>query len=301
MASHYIYNGLGRALEKLGHEWQFWYPQQNSAFDIFNSYMPDVFLGQGYNLDRPTIKCINNNPDIKCLMKVGIWGDIDEEFDHNEYEALFTSDQEKLNIDALQNKNRIFLFNYGTDRYHDLLIKKWADVANTFMFTLAADNEVFYPEYNEKIKSDLCFIGGYWPYKGKNINKYIIPLCYPVGKYNIKIFGNQVWPVSQYMGFASDDLTRQLISSTSISIAVHEPHANTYEYEQESRIFNAVACKALVISDYVESYKLDIFKNDEIIMCKTPEEYLEQIEFYLNNPEERKKKIDEAYDTLSSN
>lgn len=298
MASHYIYRGLGLAFDNLGHEFMFWNPKEKCAFDIFNEYKPDIFLGQGYNLDRAQIKCINNNPDLICLMKVGMWGDINEEFDHTKYEALFSSPTEALSIDAINKKDRLFLFNYGHKDYHDLLIKKWKNITNTFMLQLAADKYNFYPDKQEKLSSDLCFVGGYWPYKGQNINKYILPLCNTVDKYRIKIGGNQLWPVPQYIGYVDDVLTRQLISSAKISIAVHEPHANKYGYEEESRIYNALACGTLVISDNVESYKKSF--GDDLLMFDNPIEYRDSIDYFLDpsNKDEKITKLNKLQQTV---
>lgn len=299
-ASDYIYRGLGKAFEKLGHERQFWYADRNSAFDVFNNYEPDIFLGQGYNLDRAQIKCINQRPHLKCLLKVGISGELDGYFEHDKYEALFSSPQEKLNVDAIQNKDRLFLFNYGFERYHDLLLYNWKSVANTFMLPLAADTNAFYSDYNKHVKCDISFSGGYWSYKARNLDKYILPLCYPVGNYNIRLFGNQAWPAPQYLGFVDDDLIRQVISSSRIVPACHEPHANKYGYEAESRIFNIPACKTLTISDYVETYKLDVFTDDELPMFDNPKDYHECIDYYLKKNEEREKLAEKQYEIIMS-
>ena len=99
------------------------------------------------------------------------------------------------------------------------------------------------------------------------------------------------------MGFADDDLTRQLMSSCKICPAIHEPHANKYGYEVVVRVLNAIACNTMVISDYCESWELDYFKNDELIMCKTPEEYHEAIDYYLNNEDARLNKVKQAHET----
>jgi hypothetical protein len=65
----------------------------------------------------------------------------------------------------------------------------------------AANHFEYFPvEPIDELRSDLSFVGGFWGYKAQNFRKYLIPLCLPLGKYNIKIFGNQPWSVPQYMG-----------------------------------------------------------------------------------------------------
>lgn len=300
MASFFIYNGLARAFDKLGYKVFFWDNTKNSAFDFFNDVEPDIYFGQGYNLCRAEIKCIKNRPEMKVLLKVGIDGNINSEFDHTKYEALFTSEEEKKNVGELQNHPYLFLFNYGRPKYQDLLIGNWKSVAKTFMLTLAGDKYAFFPDYRENLQSDIVFCGGYWQYKSKNLNPYIINnFCYPVGKYKIKIFGNQVWPVPQYGGIISDNTIRQIISSSKITPAVHEPHANRYGYEEESRVYNAMLCKSLVLCDRVDSYKeafgdtLPIF-NDE--HC-----YKDCIDYYLKNEDKRLELIEKQYNIAINN
>ena len=72
-ASHYIYTGIQNAFLELGHECLFWGSSDVAAFDIFDIFQPDLFIGQGYHLDRATIKCIKLRPDMKVLLKVGCW------------------------------------------------------------------------------------------------------------------------------------------------------------------------------------------------------------------------------------
>ncbi len=41
-----------------GHQVVFWDKQMANVFDAFEISQPDIFLGQSYNLDDATIKCI---------------------------------------------------------------------------------------------------------------------------------------------------------------------------------------------------------------------------------------------------
>ena len=115
--------------------------------------------------------------------------------------------------------------------------------------TIAYSNAQFKPE----LQCDIGFVGGYWPYKGLVIDRYLMPLLYPVGKYNVKIFGNQPWPCNQYCG--------KLSGETDV-------------------------CFGFCISDYVDGY--NIF-GDGIVMASNPQEFKEEIDFYLEDPDERRK------------
>jgi hypothetical protein len=301
MASHYIYQGLGSAIVERENQFGFWDKDQNCAFDVFNQVKPDVFIGQGYNLDRSIIKCLNNNKDIKVVLKVGIDSkEFLSEYDKEKYPILIATDQEKNLVDQIENKDRIVLFNYCHENRKDYVIGGWKELGyKIWGFLPAVDTNVYYQvPINKELLSDIVFIGGYWEYKAQNLDKYIVPLCYPIGKYKIKIFGNQHWSVPQYLGFASDENIRNLICSSTICPNIHEPHSNKYGFDVVPRIFNIIACKGFCISDYVESLEKDIFTNNELLMVKDPQDFFGLIDYFLKNPEKREEYINKAYSVV---
>lgn len=46
-----------------------WDCKNVTAFDAFDTIEPDVFLGQSYNLDDATIKCIYERPHLKVGLR----------------------------------------------------------------------------------------------------------------------------------------------------------------------------------------------------------------------------------------
>ena len=44
-----------------------------SAFDAFDLFEPDMFLGQAYNLTSDLIKCIYERPHLKVGLRAGDW------------------------------------------------------------------------------------------------------------------------------------------------------------------------------------------------------------------------------------
>ena len=199
-ASNYIYSGIANAFKMRGDEPAFWQQEQVPAFDVFNTFEPDIFIGQGYNLDRATIKCIKKRPNLKVLLKVGCWGPVSNDVDTEKYPILLSAAEEIRSVEQVSDAVKdLVLFNYVHPNRKDYLMGGWEEtVAKTIGLLPAADPTHYFQEMpQEKLKCDIGFVGGYWPYKGQNFDKYIIPLCYPIGKYNIKIFGNQAWPVPQ--------------------------------------------------------------------------------------------------------
>ena len=306
-ASHYIYTGIMNALKEKGHECVFWSPESIPSFDMFDIYQPDIFIGQGYNLTRAIIKCIKLRPELKVLLKVGCWGPVCQDVDTEKYPILNATDEEMRNVGqvaaSLSAIKNLVLFNYVHPNRKDYLMAAWEEtVAKTIGILPAADtSEYSKGEFDENLKSDLCFVGGYWPYKGQNLDKYIIPLCHPVGKYNIKIFGNQPWPVPQYMGLANDETVRNLFASSLICPNVSEPHANVFGFEVNERVFKLAASKAFFISDPIASLTEDIFTKNEAVVAESPHKFHELIEDIINNPEMRDSHISACYDTVMKN
>lgn len=303
MASHFIYEGLANELTHQGNEVKFWNCKQNSAFDAFNLIEPDIFVGQGYNLDRATLKCINTRPNLKVFLKVGIWSD-----DFNavygiktpKYPVLIASDSERSLVEQIENKDRITVFNYCHPNKVDFVIGGWTNIVrSTWGLLPAADIYTYYPvSPDEKLRCDIGFVGGYWGYKGQNLDRYIIPLCLPIGKYNVKLFGTQAWGVLQYLGYANNDTVRKLFCSAKVCPNIHEPHAcdpNLFG-DITPRTFNIIACQGFCISDYVEDYNL-CFVENELPMVKTPQEFFDLVDFYKQekNSSQRQEIIDKCY------
>tara|TARA_Y100001937_G_scaffold32893_2_gene46917 strand:- start:24670 stop:25650 length:981 start_codon:yes stop_codon:yes gene_type:complete len=298
-ASNYIYTGLSNALAAKGHDCVFWNQESVPAFDMFDSFEPEIFIGQGYNLDRATIKCLKSRPDIKVLLKVGCWGQVCSDVDIEKYPILNATDEEIRNVESIDSKNLV-LFNYVHPNKKDYLMGSWENsVSKTIGLLPAADPSVYFPDIaDESLKCDLSFVGGYWPYKGQNLDKYIIPLCYPIGKYNVKIFGNQAWPVSQYMGVIDDKTVRKLFSSSLICPNVSEPHANVFGFEVNERVFKLASSKAFFISDPISSLTEDIFTKGEAVVATDPDNFHCLVKEFINNPEQREKHAAACYQTV---
>ena len=73
--AHYFQRvSWANAFKVAGHEVFFWEKQNTSAFDAFDQAEPDIFLGQAYNLDQATIKCIKERPHMRVGLRAGDWG-----------------------------------------------------------------------------------------------------------------------------------------------------------------------------------------------------------------------------------
>jgi len=302
-AFYYIRTGLARAFSAAGHDVIIWDIDGKSPNDAFDEFEPDLFLGQTYNTTRSVCDAIKERPHMKVIMKAGDWGPLADEIVKQDYGVLMASPEEQARILALYEETGKpdYLHIY----YHPNFIKQthghWRDKGiPVHCHMLAAD--VF--DYTngvvvEEFKSDITFIGGYWPYKARNIDDYLLSLCRDYDR-QIKIFGNAHWPVAQYCGPAPTEIVRNILASAIICPQIHEPHSTTYGFDMSERTFKLLANKCFCISDYVAGLDLLFNSDDEdtLVLVKNPAEFKERIDYFLSNPDDRLPYIEKGYNKV---
>lgn len=287
-AHYYQRMSWAKAFVASGHTAVMWDIKNVNPFDAFDTFEPDIFLGQLYNLDSATIKCIKERPHLRVGLRAGDWGDHEKEVDKSKYNILFCSNKEKENLKKLKDETgkpdfiHIHYTPEAIKQTHNEFEKLGIPVKSIMM---CADTFEYSNSLSDrKFQCDIGFVGGYWPYKGQVIDRYLKPMLYPVGKYNIKIFGNQPWQVNQYCGVIKDHEVKNLFKSAKVCPNLSEPHAQKFGFDVNERIFKVIYSGGFCVSDYVEGYNL--FK-DGVVLAKTPEEFREKIDYYLDKPNER--------------
>ena len=302
-AMYYILDGWREVFELLGHEW-IWWPTGKPAFDMFDEFEPDIFIGTT-DIDRATSKCIAERPNMKVVLKGRNWGPSDEYIDTEEYPIEVAGPDEKGKI--LQLKDACGRPDFVFNLYHENRMAEtmggWQEAGvDTLDMQPAANHFTYFPvETSRHLESDISFVGGFWRYKAINFDKYLTPLCLPVGKYNIKIFGNQPWSIPQYMGAPYDSIINDIFCSAKICPNISEPHANEFGFEVNERVFKLAATKSFCISDHIASLTDDIFTNGEMPTANNPEEFFKLIDYYLQEPDLREEKAEQCYNTVMRN
>jgi hypothetical protein len=294
-AHYYINMGMARALTYTGHEVVMWDIHKKPTYDAFDEFRPDLLIYQSYNITDAIINCIEERPNLKVIMKAGDWGSYADTLDRAAYPILYASEKERRDVQELYIKtgrpNFLYIHYHPNwqEQTHGYWVKAGHKVVNLMnaadVFTYC--NGKALPEF----KSDIAFVGGYWGYKSKNLDKFLLPLCDK--KLNIKIFGNQPWPVSQYCGFIDEVLVRDIFSSAKICPNISEPHSTDLGFDVIERPFKLLSAKAFVISDDVEGLRL-LYPN-EIAYANTPEQFFAAIDYYLGADQERKEMSLEGY------
>lgn len=285
-----------------GYEAKLWWSQEVSAFDAFDKYEPNIFLGQTYNLNKPIMKCIQERPWLKVGLRAGDWG---SQVTDDRFNILKATDEEKKLVEQLREETGQPLFlhihypEYALKETHN----KWSEtgVPVKSIMMCADVNSYQGASYLSGLACDIGFVGGYWPYKGQVIDKYLLPLCND-RDLNIKIFGNQPWTeTDRYCGMLSDANVKHLFASAKICPNLSEPHAQEYGYDVNERVFKAAFCGAFVISDHVEGMKHGSVFGEFLITAKTPEDFKEKVYYYLENEELRKGQAEQLRSAVVKN
>lgn len=264
-----------------------WDCKNVTAFDVFDSIEPDIFLGQAYNLDVSLLKCIYERPHLKVGLRAGDWGDHQESVDNTKYNILYCTQKEKDILKKLKDETGKpdFVHIHYDEEAVKVTHNHFESIGIKPISLMMCADTIAYgdAQFDPKLECDIGFVGGYWPYKGLIIDQYLTPLLDPP-KYRVKIFGNQVWPVNQYCGFLSDDEVKNLFASAKICPNLSEPHAQEFGIDVNERIFKTLYAGGFCISDKVESYKMF---GDGIVMAESPEDFKNKVDHYLDNPYER--------------
>ena len=287
--AHYFQRmAWARAFAECGIKVYFWDCKKIPAFDAFDSFEPDIFMGQLYNLDRALLKCIYESPHLKGGLMAGDWGDFQQD---ERFNILYATERELQTLKKLKEETgkpdfvHIHYDQEAVDQTHSKYKQIGVDAKSLIM--CADVQEYLKPNHDSSLSCDIGFVGGYWPYKGIVIDSYLTPLCHPIGKYNIKIFGNQPWAgVNQYCGHIQDDKVKDLFASASICPNLSEPHAHEYGFDINERCFKVLCAGGFCISDNVSSIK-KIFDGNGVVFADSPDDFRAKIDYYLDNEEER--------------
>ncbi len=297
--------GLARVLAYCGHNVAFWDIAAKPAFDIFSEVEPDIFLGQSYNLSRPVMKCILARPKLQVILKLGDWGEFYDDKDeawHHEYPILMATEEDKTNVHILQEAGN---FQFGFIHYHPYRTAEthghWTknDVGVISLMNAADIFEYTNGSYMDELACDCSMVGGSWSYKSRTIDRYVIPLCNPHTNLNVKIFGKSDWGISQYCGPLPTGMAKNLFRSTIVNLNIHEQHSQDFGFDLNERTFKVLIAKGFMVSDYVEGLR-ELY-GDDLVMAKTPTDYMEQVMYFIQNPEKRHAYINKGYTTTLNN
>lgn len=300
-ANFFIRSAWVNALSAMGHQVVYWNDQEKSALDIFYEFRPDVFIGSTWQLNSALVKAIIKYPQIKVLLCANNWSDNDEQVKAL-YPIEFASDNEKNYVRQLKQavgKPDFVLCQYH-DKYAQETHKLWKTLdCELFGMLLSADiTEYQLTTPDKKAASDVVFVGGYWPYKAKQIAPYLFPLARVDINLNMKVFGFGAWPIPNFLGNISSQTASLMYSSAKVCPNIFEPHSLDLGYDVNQRTYQVAAAGGFQICQDVKSVKEDVFPNGEIVFANDPEDFISKCLLYIQSPELRLPYIKNSIDTV---
>lgn len=292
-----IWEGLGalrvaraayaKVLQALG--WEVYvYGGQEAILDFLKKVEPvSVFLGS-WEIDRATLKGLQQRPHLDIILWCPNYGDMDQEILDSDHEVLMASPESIKYVDQLKQTNKLnHCFQYYHQRWMNVTHNKWKNHGlEPIGIPLAAclyDYSV--GTYNEALACDLGFVGGFWKFKGINLKKYIYPLAL-LEDFNLKVFGYGDWSISQFIGGIATENIRHLFASSKVCGAVYEPLIEL-RHDVSERPFKILSAGGFCVSQWIDSATNDIFTNNEMVFVDSPEEFVDATLHYKNHPEER--------------
>ena len=94
-AHYHIRMSWARVFQSLGAEVSLWNIDSKPVFDAFDEFEPDIFIGQTYHITESLIKCIEERPNLKVMMRASDWGDMQNDIDLDKYPILVATEEEK--------------------------------------------------------------------------------------------------------------------------------------------------------------------------------------------------------------
>lgn len=277
-----------------GHEFVYWNPDKDDVEKAF-SIEPDLFIGTTYDFYRAQLNQIRKRPNMKVALIGADWGPMTERMDLSKNQIVYASTKEIKLIEELKPD---LIFIHYTEEAIDETHGYWRDKLGIKIaaITQCADLFDYYKgNPNSQFKADISFVGGYWPYKAQNLDKYLLPLCKRFGRYDIKIYGNQGWPVPHYKGLIPTEHVKDVFASSLICPNISEPHADL-GVELMERPFKVISSGGFCVSQSNLAMK-QVFGNT-VPYFSNPFEFFDMVNFYKKNPDKRPMK--EAYDLVMS-
>lgn len=256
--------------------------KQSAAFDVFDSLEPSIFIGQSYNLDRATIKCIKERPHMKVVLRAGHYCK-DKKLMENPHMLAVTNEEIKIltELSETTGKPDIVYCHYlqeDIDNTHELFLPLGIKALG---LPMSADVLTYMDgSYDQRLSCDIGFVGGYWPYKGQQIDKYLTPILNDPD-FNCKVFGNQRWPhVNCYYGHLPEPKVRDLFVSAKVCPNLSEPHALEFGFDVNERAFKILAAGGFCVMDNVNAAR-KIF-DDNVYFADDPDEFKTAIKNAIN-------------------
>jgi hypothetical protein len=136
---------------------------------------------------------------------------------------------------------------FGYAHEHD---RRWwagwrAKVACPFVpMATAGDITLYRPRPALAGTVNATYVGGYWPYKARSIDQFLLPVADRIG---LRIHGWGDWP--RPVGGVTDEQVPLLLAAAKVGPCISEPHTHAIGIDLPERVFKVVLSGAIAVHD----------------------------------------------------
>jgi hypothetical protein len=179
-----------------------------------------------------------------------------------------------------------FLFTISPERSFEFY-RGWTNAgARLVSLPLACDSHRYQPDppfRAEFAGIDIAFVGGYWPYKARQFDRYLRPI-----QERLTVFGYSRWPYAGYGGSLPNEQEASLYNQARISPSINEPHVELMGVDLNERVFKVLGSGGVSVTDAVPAYR-EWFTEDELLIPRSVEEFHEFVDMLERDPDMRQK------------
>lgn len=303
-AARTIYNGYLHAFEDLGHKFLPLTAAKNQG-ELLAKFRPDILitsLGR-YHLKYLDIGLIRDHkkPGLKVFVWMPFWKSPISRTRVNEAVGLENNHKFRTVIESGFGDVFFNQCERGDPRMEGF---EEATGYKHYTIPLAADKTMHFPEYSERFRAEISYIGTYLPEKRGFIKGQVLPLKQ---KYDLRLYG-QDWTLKDRLAGGGQKIgqyfnipmleslqkpklrledERKIYTSSLVSINVHEDYQRKFGGDCNERAFKIPACGGFEITDDVACISKYFKEGEEIIIAKDKNDWFDKIDFYIRNPDKR--------------
>jgi hypothetical protein len=158
---------------------------------------------------------------------------------------------------------------------------RWVDAGGRLVsLPLACDTSLYRPDVPHHAEFDdvqIAFVGGYWPYKARQLDPYLRPF-----EDRLRVYGYSAWPYASYGGRLADELEPALYRQARVAPTINEPYVSVLGVELNERVFKVLGSGGLTITDATPAYRA-WFGADELMVPSDVDEFHAMIELVLSD------------------
>ena len=143
---------------------------------------------------------------------------------------------------------------------------------------LACDTKLYKknsPTLSRFEQTEMAFVGGYWPYKARQFDRYLKPY-----EKALQVFGYSPWPYANYGGQLAEEDEAPLYNQALVSPIINEPHVEVMGTDINERVFKVLGSGGLAVTDIIPACR-EWFSSDELLVPGNVNEYHEIVQLAL--------------------